>query len=131
MEVLPRSEDIEMSREEEHIFSIATPVLEDDPEDLEIPEGLTLPLNSKRISTARIKRLAAGLDVPTAALTDKVRQMLREKLQELGHDPANVLVVIQGDGDVANLYLVDDSGVIKAINGSMSAHVHESPEHVT
>lgn len=128
MEVLPRSEDTETSREAEYTPSIATPIFEDD---LEIPEGLTLPLNSKRISAARIKRLAAGLDVPTAALTDEVRQMLGEKLREMGHDPANVQVVIQGDGDVANLYLVDDSGVIKAINGSMSAHVHESPEHVT
>ena len=128
MEVLLRSEDIETSREAEYTLSIATPIFEDD---LEIPEGLTLSLNSKRISAARIKKLVARLDVPMAALTDEVRQMLGEKLWEMGHDPANVQVVIQGDGDVANLYLVDDSGVIKAINGSMSAHVHESPEHVT
>lgn len=105
--------------------------MKDNPEDLEIPKGLALPLNSKCISAARIKRQAAGLDVPTIAMADEVHQMLREKLQEMGHNLANVQVLIQGDGDVANLHLVDDLGVIKAISGNMSAHMQESLEHVS
>ena len=83
MEVLPRSEDTNTTRDMEDTLSIeelTLPGKEDDPEDLEIPEGLTLPLNLKRISATRIKKLAAELDVPTAALADEVRQILGEKL---------------------------------------------------
>ena len=49
----------------------------------------------------------------------------------MGHDPANVQVVIQGDGDVENLYLVDNSGVIKVIKGKVAVHMHDLPEHVS
>ena len=134
MEVLPRLEDTDTVRDTEDTLSIVGTMpsnMEDDLEDFEIPEGLTLPLNSKRISAARIKRLAAELDVPTTALADEVRQMLGERLREMGHDPANVQVVIQGDGDVENLYLVDDLGIIRASKGNVATHVHEVHEHVT
>ena len=50
----------------------------------------------------------------------------------MGHEPANVQVVIQGDSNVAKLYLVDDSGVIiKVVEDNVADHMHETNEHVT
>lgn len=46
----------------------------------------------------------------------------------MGHDPVNVQVIIQGDGGV---YLVDDSGIIRASKGNVAVHVCEVYEYVT
>ena len=63
--------------------------------------------------------IASALDGPTEAAADEVRQMLGEKLREMGHDPANVQVIVEGEGD--NLYVVDESGLI--IHVENDAHV--------
>ena len=63
----------------------------------------TFPLNSKRLNAARIRQLAAALDVPTRAAVDKVRQMLGEKIRTLGHDPANMQVIVKGEGNNSSL----------------------------
>lgn len=79
MEVLPRLEDIDAMRDMEDMVSIAGTVLsnmEDDLEDFEILEGLTLPLY---VSTAQIKRLAAELDIPKVVLVDEVCQRSCER----------------------------------------------------
>ena len=41
--------------------------------------------------------------------------MIEGKLSEMGHDPRNVQVVVQGDCDNSPLYLVSDVGIIKSI----------------
>ena len=43
--------------------------------------------------------------------------MIEGRLQEMGHEPCNVQVIVQGTGEHAILYLVDDSGVIRKIDG--------------
>lgn len=56
--------------------------IEDNLKDFEILKGPTLLLNSKRISAARIKRLAAKLDIPTTVLADEVCQMWGEATRD-------------------------------------------------
>ena len=94
----------------------------------EIPDGPTFPLNSKQLNVMQIKRIAGALDMPTGAAADEVRQMLGEKLRSMGHDPANVQVIIQVEGDNSNFYVVDDTGIIKCVMGNVDDHVEG---HVT
>ena len=46
--------------------------------------------------------------------------MIEGKLNELGHDPRNVQVIVQGDSDDSPLYLVSDVGIIKNIEKAPS-----------
>ena len=76
--------------------------------DLEIEEdnilnGPTFPLNSKQLNAAQIRQLAAALDIPIGATADEVRQMLGEKIRTLGHDPANVQVIVKVEGNNSSL----------------------------
>ena len=119
MEVLLRS-DRGQTPDTEDLNSI--------PSDLEIeedniPDGPTFPLNSKRLKAARIRQLAAALDVPTGAAAHEVCQRLGEKIRTLGHDPANVQVIVKGKGNNSSLYLVDDTGVIKCVKENVEDHV--------
>ena len=43
--------------------------------------------------------------------------MIEGKLQDMGREPCNVQVIVQGEGEHAVLYLVDDNGTIRKING--------------
>ena len=65
--------------------------------------------------------MSSALDVPTGAAADKVRQMLGEKLREMGHDPANIQVIVEGEGN--NMYVVDESGLIMHVEND--AHVED------
>ena len=38
--------------------------------------------------------------------------MIEGKLQDMGHEPCNVQVIVQGEGEHAVLYLLDDNGTI-------------------
>ena len=42
--------------------------------------------------------------------------MIEGRLLDMGHEPSNVQVIVQGEGEHAILYLVDDSGTIRKIN---------------
>lgn len=55
---------------------------------------LPLPLNSRRLCAAYLKRLATALEVPTTATGDEVRQMIEGKLIAQGQEPRNVQVVL-------------------------------------
>ncbi len=55
---------------------------------------LPLPLNSRRLSSAHLKRLANTMGVPTTATGDEVRQMIEGKLPEQGREPCNIQVVL-------------------------------------
>ena len=72
-----------------------------------------LPLNSKRLKVAYMQQLARALEVPTAASSDDVRQMIEGKLRQMGREPPNVQVIVQqGIGQSrVHLSLQDADGV--------------------
>ena len=99
MEVLPRSDRGQMLDTEDLNSILSDLEIEED----NILNGPTFPLNSKRLNAAQIRQLAAALDIPIGATADKVRQMLGEKIRTLGHDPANVQVIVKVEGNNSNL----------------------------
>ena len=56
-------------------------------------DAALIPLNSRRLSAAHLKRLARALEVPTTATGDEVRQMIEGRLIAQGREPRNVQVV--------------------------------------
>ena len=64
----------------------------------DISEGhhtrLPVPLNSKRLTAVHLKRLAKTLLAPTTAASDKIRQMEEGKLEEQGHEPQKLQVIL-------------------------------------
>ena len=81
------------------------------------PQGQVFALNSRRLTSFRLKRIGESLGVSTDASVSEIRQMIEGRFQDMGHEPCNVQVIVQGDGERAVLYLVDDSGTIRKING--------------
>ena len=69
--------------------------------------GYTCTLSSHRVTTARIKDIAAGLGLPTDASKDDLLSMIKSKLAEGGREPRNVQVTVSG----RKLTLSDESGV--------------------
>lgn len=45
----------------------------------------------------------------------------------MGHQPSNMQVIIQGTNSNGNVFLVDETGIIKSIKGA-SRHVSENPQ---
>ena len=77
----------------------------------ELPRGKLLPLNSRRLTTVQLKKIAEGLRLPTAGSTDEIRQLIEGKLEE-EHDVHNVQVAVDEAKPVnVTLSLVDDEGV--------------------
>jgi len=82
------------------------------------PRGKALALNSKRLTTAQLQRIARGLEVHTTARGDELRQMVDGKLTEMGKEPRNVQVIISG---AERLLLRDDNGVFLEVDSEESA----------
>ena len=74
----------------------------------ELPRGKLLPLNSRRLTTVQLKKIAEGLRLPTAGSTDEIRQLIEGKLEE----EHNVQAAVDEATTVnVTLSLVDDEGV--------------------
>ena len=84
--------------------------------------GLPIPLNSKRLTTGQLKRLARALDVPTTAAGDEIRQMIEGKLAEDGREPLNVQVMFSGGTTGAAFVLQDEEGEFLTVQEE-----HEEP----
>ena len=69
-----------------------------------------LPLNSTRLTGQCVKRIGHALGVPTGAATAEVLQMVETKLAEEGHEPRNVLIVLDAPTPDSRIVLEDDSG---------------------
>ena len=69
-----------------------------------------LPLNSKRLSSQCIKRIGNALGTPTTASTAEVHQMIEAKLEENGHEPRNVQVLLNPLSQATKIILEDESG---------------------
>ena len=61
------------------------------------PGSQTLPLNSRRLTAARLRQLARGMDLPTTATIEDLRQIIDGKVTEMGHEPRNVQVQLHPD----------------------------------
>ena len=70
----------------------------------------TLPLNSRRLKADVLRAIAFALGLPrTAALAD-VRQMIEGSLEEQGHVPRNVQVVLMDTDGSLQIKLLDVKG---------------------
>lgn len=71
-----------------------------------------LPLNSKRVTTLYLKRMAGVLELPTSGSADQLRQIVDAKLDEMHKEPQNVQVIVySGDeGAPVQLELQDEDG---------------------
>ena len=75
-----------------------------------LPDGVTLPLNSKKLVISQLRRLVTPLGISAEGSTSTLRQVIDGKLIELGHKPRNIQVVVSNVD--SKLYLVNDSGII-------------------
>ena len=95
-------------------------------EEFELPKGDVYALNSRRLNATQLQGIAESLKLPTACSTPTIRQLIEGKLIEMGHEPTNVQVILQGKDNLGyKLFLVDENGII-----STFAHLRDR-EHVT
>ena len=78
-------------------------------EDVEFPTGVSIPLNSKKLTTKRLQAIAAGLELPASATTEDLRLLIEGKITDRGQNPSNIQVTI-ADEDSSTLHLVDENG---------------------
>ena len=81
----------------------------------------TVPLNSRRLTAKILRSLAAGLDIPTSASNEELRQMIEGKLLEQEREPRDVQVVIMAaatEGTGASPELQDEDGVFLEVESS-------------
>ena len=81
-----------------------------------IPERDHYTLNSERLKAHRVQQIAEALGIHQEISVAEKRQMITSKLEEWGYEAPNVQVIIQGKGNDASMFLVNESGVIKAID---------------
>ena len=88
---------------------------------------LPIPLNSKRLMAAHLRRLATAVGVPTTAAGDEVRTMVEGKMAELGREPKNVQVVL-GATPLDAFSLLDADGPFLTVEAEEEAPEEERPE---
>ena len=81
-----------------------------------IPEGERYTLNSKRLKAHRVQQIAEVLGIHREISVAEKRQVISSKLVELGYEVESVQVIIQGRGDDAPMFLVNENGIIKTID---------------
>ena len=54
-----------------------------------------MPLNSKNVNVVLLKQLTKGLGVSETDLPDELRQSIKEKLSEMGHEPRTIQVHLE------------------------------------
>ena len=72
----------------------------------------TYPLNSKRLTSRSVLRIARGLGLPTSASLADTRQMIEGRLVEKGRQPQNVEVHVIESEVGLTIRLNDEEGVI-------------------
>ena len=71
-----------------------------------------MPLNSRRVTGPVLHSLATELGLPTSASTADLRQMVDGKLEDMGREPRDVLVVIEWETTEA-----EGSGRVRLLDG--------------
>lgn len=75
-----------------------------------------LPLNSKKLTGLLLKQLARGLEIASSSSGDELRQLIEGKLEDGGHDPRNVQVLLQEVENGMEIMLQDDEGMFLMVN---------------
>ena len=130
-EQLPGSGTSEDSptRDSVHVQSDAS--LEQDESDAEgVPKGPVYSLNSKRLTALHLQRIADSLGLPTKGSAAVTRQLIEGKLMEMGKEPPNVQVVVQGTDENSVLFLINEDGIIRTIKPARDRVVHVSSQPV-
>jgi len=122
--------DLELTEQISHTHDVEQPIESknelaeiDEPV---IPEGEQYSLMSKRLKVSRIQQIAEVLSLPTGGSNTETRQAIKEKLLKMEYEPVNVQVIIQGRGDDASMFLVNDNDIIEKIEcGKVACRVND------
>ena len=95
-----------------------------------LPEGTTYSIYLKRLRTRYLQRIAGALGLAEDVSAIQTRKLLEEKLREMEREPCNVQVIVQGTNDDGNIFLVDETGIIKSVKGAVM-HVSEHAQSDT
>ena len=77
--------------------------------------GRLLTLNSRRLMSAMLKRVARSLGLPTSAAPDDLRQLIDDALLECGEDPKSVQIAHLDAPEGVALELSNSDGCFLAI----------------
>ena len=81
-----------------------------------VPKGPAYSLNSRHLTIAHLQRIVDSLGLPTNGSAAVTRQLMEGKLMEMGREPQNIQVVVQGMDENSVLYLINEDGIIFTIN---------------
>ena len=113
------SVDLEVVQQTDRTRDIEQPMESEDDlpgvDEFVIPDGDQYSLMSKRLKPARIHQVVEALGLPTLSSTTEARHAIEEKPTEMEYEPESVQVIIQGRGDDASMFLVNDTGITKTI----------------
>ena len=84
-----------------------------------------IPLNSMRITAGQLRRLGLALGITVSGSIRDQRLLVEGKLNEEGHDPCNVLVVIEEYSSEAAFVLWDEDGEFLCIFAAESVVTDE------
>ena len=75
----------------------------------------TVTLNTRRLTTQRLRQLAGGLGVPSSVSPEDLRALIEGKLTEDGRDPLRMQVVLSMEERCVYMPLQDETGVFLEI----------------
>jgi hypothetical protein len=93
--------------------------------------AIRIPLNSKRLTGARLRRLVRSLSLAETGSVDEIRQVIEGHLTTVGKEPANVQVAVRTDENDSSkeiLELHDDSGIFHIVEESREVVKDEDEE---
>ena len=91
-----------------------------------------VPLNSRRLTAGQLRRLTMALEVPSSGSPADTRLIIESKLADMGRQPWNVQVVLEGGSPMAALSLRDETGIFVTVDPEVlpeAVHDRESTEH--
>ena len=81
-----------------------------------------LPLNSRRLSTAVLRKIAHAMGLPVSVTGDELRQLIKGKLIATGREPKSVQVLISmSESGEESLGLQDEAGVFVEVAAEAEA----------
>ena len=75
-------------------------------------ESKVLPLNSRRLTVANLRKIAHCMSLPVSVPGTELRQLIDGKLIGMGKEPRNVqVVIVETESGVERLSLQDEEGI--------------------